>query len=353
MLDFLRRFYEHTAGKIITVLVGLLFLVGFSFLPYLLGSGRGMSPGVVAVVSGKNITLDDLNGYYGRIENEYLHIYGKELTRQQLGELNLTGSALSSLIADKVLESNVGIFGLHVSDGFIARNIATYPEFSKNGRFSEKLFNSVLLSNHTSPAAFEESLKNRISRSYIKRIIADSFSFVNSQFINDYKIKNKSVSFNMALFTDKKTADAFLKNAVISGSGFIASADSSGAKIENVPLFSEMGLVKSSYFDKYSIGENMLDAIYSSPAGSVANGVFYLKTKNPLYAVIKIKRVYFPEYVPPVDKTGKKGTANADKQEYVFSMRRQRQFLDDYVGFLESKSSVKINKKVLSSFHPY
>ena len=78
MLDFLRRFYAHTAGKIITILVGLLFIVGFSFLPYIMGAGGGVSPSDVAVVAGKGISLNDLNRYYGKLENEYERLYGNK-----------------------------------------------------------------------------------------------------------------------------------------------------------------------------------------------------------------------------------------------------------------------------------
>ncbi len=352
MLDFLRKFYAHTAGKIITILVGLLFIVGFSFLPYIMGVRGGLSPNDVAAVAGKKISMDDLNRYYGKLENEYERMYGNKLTRKELKEFNITGAALSSLIADKVLESKKGVFGLHISDRFIAKNIASFPEFQKNGKFSDKLFKAVLLDNHMTPAVFEKRIKNEIARSYIKRIITESFSAANMQFINDYMIKNKSVSFKIAVFNSKKTAAAFLKKSILYNVGFTARAKKYGGTVGKIPLFSEADLIKSNYFTGYAMTGSILKAVFSTPAGSVASGIFPVssKSKKNEYAAVKIIKIYFPKYIAAKDKDGKNAMA---KQKELYAFRKEREFLDYYVDYLESKAGVKINRAVLSSFRPY
>ncbi|MHB8232331.1 MAG: SurA N-terminal domain-containing protein [bacterium] len=356
MLDFLRRFYAHTAGKIITILVGLFFIVGFSFLPYIMGVGRSVSPDDVAMVAGKGISLNDLNEYYGKLENEYERLYGNKLTRKELGELNLTGSALSSLIADRVLESKKDAFGIHVSNRFIAKNIASFPEFQKNGNFSSKLFKTVLLDNHTTPADFEKKYIREITRTYIRRIIGESFSLVDMQFLNDYKIKNKSVSFEIALFNSKSKADDFLKKAVLYDKGFAGQAKKSGGTVFEIPLFSEADLVKSVYFKKYSLSGSILKSVFSTGQGAVASMVFPVKSSvepavKPRYAAIKILKVYFPEYI--ADAKDKNGKDAMKKQKELYGFQQEQKFLNDYVDYLESKSNVKINRNALSEFHPY
>jgi hypothetical protein len=348
MLDFLRRFYAHTAGKIITVLVGLLFIVGFSFLPYIMGVGRGVSPRDAAVVAGKGISLNELNRYYVKLENEYERLYGNKLTQKELSELNLTGSALSSLIADRVLESRKDAFGINVSDGFIARNIASFQEFQKDGKFSGRLFRSVLLANHTTPASFEKKYKAEITRTYIRRIIGESFSMADTQFLNDYKIKNKSVSFKIAVFPSKNKADDFLKEAVLYNKDFSGQAKKYGGAVKEVPLFSEADLVKSAYFKKYSLGEEFLKSAFSTGPGEVVGMVFPVKQG---YAAVKILRVYFPEYVAG-SKTKNGGKALLKEKE-LYGFQKEQEFLDNYVDYLESKSNVKINRNALSAFHPY
>jgi len=348
MLDFLRRFYAHTAGKIITILVGLLFIVGFSFLPYILGVGRGVSPRDAATVAGKGISLNELSRYYGKLENEYENLYGKKLTQKELSELDLTGAALSSLIADRVLESKKDVFGIHVSDRFIARNIASFPEFQKDGKFSNRLFKSILLSNHTTPASFEKKYKAEITRTYIRRIIGESFSITDVQFLNDYKIKNKSVSFEIAVFGAKNEADGFLKKAVIYNKDFSGQAKKYGGKVKKVPLFSEIDLVKSAYFKKYSMGGSILKSIFSTGQGDVVSEVFPVKSG---YAAIKILKVYFPKYVS--NANAKSGGESLLKEKELYGFQKEQEFLDDYVDYLESKSNVKINRSALSAFHPY
>ncbi len=348
MLDFLRRFYAHTAGKIITVLVGLLFIVGFSFLPYIMGVGRGVSPQDAAVVAGKGISIDELSRYYGKLENEYEKLYGKKLTQKELSELDLTGSALSSLIADRVLESKKDVFGINVSDGFIARNIASFQEFQNGGKFSNKLFKDVMLANHTTPASFEKKYKAEIARTYIRRIIGESFSIADIQFLNDYKIKNKSVSFEIAVFGSKNGAGDFLKKAVLYNKDFSGQAKKYGGAVQEVPLFSEIDLVKSPYFKKYSMNGSILKSLFSTGQGDVVAAVFPVKSG---YAAIKILKVYFPEYVSnPKTKGGGKPLL---KEKELYGFQKEQEFLDDYVDYLEAKSNVKINRNALSAFHPY
>ncbi len=348
MLDFLRRFYAHTAGKIITVLVGLLFIVGFSFLPYIMGVGRGVSPQDAAVVAGKGISLNELSRYYGKLENEYEKLYGKKLTQKELSDLDLIGSALSSLIADRVLESRKDVFGINVSDGFIARNIASFQEFQKGGKFSGRLFKDVLLANHTTPASFEKKYKAEITRTYIRRIIAESFSIADIQFLNDYKIKNKSVSFEIAVFGSKNKAGDFLNKAVLYNKDFSGQAKKYGGTVQEVPLFSEIDLVKSPYFKKYSMSGSILKSVFSTGQGGVVAAVFPVKSG---YAAIKILKVYFPEYVSnPKTKGGGEALL---KEKELYGFQKEQEFLDDYVDYLESKSNVKINRNALSAFHPY
>ncbi|MHB1545857.1 MAG: SurA N-terminal domain-containing protein [bacterium] len=348
MLDFLRRFYAHTAGKIITILVGLLFIVGFSFLPYIMGVGRGVSPRDAAVVAGKKISMNELSRYYGKLENEYEKLYGKKLTQKELSELDLTGSALSSLIADRVLESKKDVFGINVSNGFIARNIASFQEFQKDGKFSGKLFKEVLLANHTTPASFEKKYKAEITRSYIRRIISESFSVVDIQFLNDYKIKNKSVSFEIAVFGSKNKADDFLKKEALFNKDFNGQAKQYGGTVREVPLFSEIDLVKSSYFKKYSLSGSIMKSIFSTGQGLVVDMVFPVQSG---YAAIKILKVYFPQYVSNSKVKG--GGEALLKEKELFGFQKEQEFLDNYVDYLESKSDVKINRSALSAFHPY
>ncbi|MFW0883819.1 SurA N-terminal domain-containing protein [Candidatus Acidulodesulfobacterium sp. H_13] len=348
MLEFLRKFYSHTAGKIITIIIGALFIIGFSFLPYLMGVGGGIPSNDVATVNGKGISLNDLSNYYGKLKSEYERLYGNKLTNSELKKLDLTGSALSSLIANGVLESKKDVFGVHVSNGFIARNIASFSVFQKNGSFSNKLFISVLINNHLTPAKFEKNYKSEIARSYIKRIISESFTMINRQFLNDYMIKNKSVSFEIAIFKSKKAAAGFLKKIILYGGKFTGQAKSFGGMTKKIPLFSEVNLVKSDYFKKYLQSGSILKAIFSVPANTEAGRVFSVKSG---FAVIKVLRVYFPKYFSEL--ANKDGKNSAAKQKELYRLEKRQEFLDHYVDYLESKADVKVNKSVLSSFRPY
>ncbi len=334
MLDFFRKFYSSPLGKVITIIVAALFVIGFSFMPYIIGTVSVPSEDA-AVVDGSKISLGALERYYGRLEGEYMKLYKNKLTEREIKALNLPETALSSLIADRVLELKSPVFGINVSDGFIARRIASYPVFQENGSFKDSLFKSVLLQNHLTPADFENSLRRQITRSYIRNIIMESFSMPREQFINDFKINNKSVSFEIAVFKSKDDASNFLRAALLNPGSFKSSAGKNQAALRTVPLYSEAGLIKSSFLNDYGISYDAVQGIFSSPPGSVVGQVFPAKEG---FMVIKIQRVYFPRYVGSKIKS----------EPYV--LKEEQKFLYGYVEYLENKSSIKINKKALRSF---
>lgn len=346
MLDILRKFYAHTIGKIITILVGVLFIVGFSFLPYIMGGVGGMSPQNIATVDGNGITMDQFNNYYGSLENEYERMYGNKITHKQLKELNLSGAALSSLIADKVLESKKDVFGIYVSKGFIARAIAAIPAFQKNGEFDNKLFSSVLLANHTTPAVFENKYKFQVIRSYIRRITEESFSMADEQFLDNYRIENKSVAFVLAVFKSQKDADSFLKRTILSNDNFKILAGKFNGSLKSVPLYSQLDIIKSAYFKKYGLSEDSLKSIYSTPVNVVINRIIPLKSG---FAVIKVLKIYFPKYVNAGNGKDKKSAML--KQKEMYALQKEQEFLYSYVNYLESKAAVKINKKALAGLN--
>lgn len=346
MLDFLRRFYTSAFGKIVTIFVGVLFIVGFSFLPYIIGEGGGMSPRNVAVVNGKGISVYKFSSYYGSLKNEYRHLYGKRLSQKQFKALNIRGSALSSLIADSVLESKTDVFGIYVSEGFIARNIASYHVFQKNGEFNNAVFTSVLSANHTTPAAFEKKYRLRVARSYIKTVIAESSGMVGRLFPVDYSIHNKSVAFNIAVFKSRKIADGFLKKSILFSNHFNSLVKEFNGTLRYISLHSKVELFKSNYFKKYRFNKGIMAAIYSTPVNEVIGMVIRVRSG---FAVIKVSKVYFPRYINMIKNKNKKNKLLRPREAYILRVRRE--FLYDYVDYLESKAIIKINKKALATFN--
>ncbi len=339
MLEFLRRFYGSALGKAVTILVGFLFIVGFSFLPYLMGGGLGranISPQNIATVNGKAISMNEFNLYYNNLESFYRRLYGASLTEKKIKELNLKGEALSSLIAGKVLEGRASTFGVAISKGYLAGKIAAIPGFQHKGEFSDRLFNLVLQQNHLTPSIFERRYNSEITRSFMREIIQRSLLVTNEQIIDDYKIQNRSVSFEAAVFKSKADAERFIKKALFLNSGFMPLSGKYNGKAVKFPFVSSAGLILSSGYKKYGFNQNVVDAAFSQQVGAVSTEPVPLISG---FAVIKVKKIKFPG--APVSKEEKISFTRT----YMFS--RQSEFLDDYVGYLESKADIKINKKAL------
>ena len=142
--------------------------------------------------------------------------------------------------------------------------------------------------------------------------------------------------------------DLSLKKAALYNKNFNLQAKQYGGTASDVPLFSEINLVKSPYFKKYSLNGSILKSLFSTGPNSVIDTIFHVKSG---YAVIKILKVYFPEYVSD-SKTSGDGKALLKEKE-LYGFQKEQEFLDNYVNYLESKSNVKINRSALSAFHPY
>lgn len=338
MLDFFRNFYASAIGKVITIIVAALFIIGFSFLPYLIGNHSVPSQDA-ATVNGMKISMFDLSNYYSRLESQYEKLYGNKLTEKDIETLNLPEEALSSLIADKVLESRANVFGVHVSDGFIARNIASDKVFQKDGSFSNKLFIKVLQYNHLTPAGFESSFRSSITMSYVRGIIEESSSMVPAQYSENIEISRKKVSFYLSSFKTKKQAGDFLKSSILDGGSFPGSARKFRGFVKYIPLYSEASLVKSYQYKDLGLTVSMLPLIYSMPSETIIPKIFHVKHG---YAVIKIANIYFPSYYAR-DAKWKTG-------HNIYELQKKRDFLYSYVEYLENKSDINVNKKALASF---
>ncbi|MHB1679658.1 MAG: SurA N-terminal domain-containing protein [bacterium] len=335
MLEFLRRFYGSLFGKIVTIIVGFLFIVGFSFLPYIMGGRGAVSPQNVAMVDGQPVTVSAFYRYYGNLENYYRESYGKVLNstiKKYIAE-----KTLSSLIADKVLENRINDFGVGVSKRYLANKIAGIYTFQKNGNFSNKVFTSVLAQNHMTPAIFEKHYKNDINRHFQRAIIESSFSFNKQQIADNYKIQNKSVAFEAAIFKTKNSAYKFIKKIVLSNSGFKKLGMQLKAKIVDFPSQTNAQLISSNKFKKYNFNAAVLKAASSGIQGKVSLVPIAIKSG---FAVLKIKSVHFSAFKLAAHKKF------SVYRNYMFE--KQTEFLDYYVKYLESKSQIKLNNQLIN-----
>ena len=107
-------------------------------------------------------------------------------------------------------------------------------------------------------------------------------------------------------------------------------------KAVKLPFVSSVGLISSSDYKKYGFDQNIVNAAFSQQIGAISTEPIPLISG---FAVIKVKKIKFPG--APVSKK--------EKISFVrtYMTLRQSKFLDDYVGYLESKANIKINKKVL------
>ncbi len=335
MLEFLRRFYGSLFGKIVTIVVGFLFIVGFSFLPYIVGGGSAISPQNVAMVDGKPVTVAAFYRYYGNLENYYRELYGKNINKTM--KKYIAGKALSSIVADKVLENRANNFGVSVSKHYLANKIAGIYAFQKNGNFSNKIFTSVLAQNHMTQAIFEKHYKHEINRHFMRAIIQSSFSFNKQQIADNYRLQNKSVAFEAAIFKTKNVAYKFIKKIVLSNSGFKKLAIQFKANIVNFPLQTDTQLIASKKFKKYNFNGTVLRAASSGIQGKISLVPISIKSG---FTVLKIKHIHFPAFkLTPQKKF-------AVYRNYMFE--KQTEFLDDYVTYLESKSHIKYNIQLIN-----
>ncbi len=127
--------------------------------------GGQVSDNAAAHVGGQQVTMEEYERHYKRLEGLYRQIYGDQFTPEAARQMGLPLQALNQAVSQKIFLAEAKSMGLTATDEEVRDRILQEPAFKdEQGHFiGEDRYSEILRgSRYPSPAAFEAELREEI-----------------------------------------------------------------------------------------------------------------------------------------------------------------------------------------------
>ena len=155
MLDKFRSYAQTKAAQIILALVIIPFVL-FGIDSYLNQAGNNLS---IAKVDGYKIALPEYNRAIENVRNRMMS-EGKKLDPAMFDSFEFKESVVDGLITKQLINNDIKKSQFKITDQQLSQYIIGMPDFQKDGKFSQELYDKVLQNNQLNPKKFEESIRN-------------------------------------------------------------------------------------------------------------------------------------------------------------------------------------------------
>ncbi|MDI1309571.1 MAG: SurA N-terminal domain-containing protein [Methylotenera sp.] len=153
MLDQIRTVAQGWVGKALLALITIPFAL-FGIDSYLSSAGNNAT---VAKVGGNNISVQAYDNALKNMRNR-LQSEGK-FEQAQLDSPEVKSLVLDQLINKQLLNDEIHNANYAISDLQLATYVTGMPEFQKDGKFSQELYDLTLSQNQLSPTKFEAAMR--------------------------------------------------------------------------------------------------------------------------------------------------------------------------------------------------
>ncbi len=153
MLDRIRAVAQGWVGKLLLALITIPFAL-FGIDSYLKTAGSNAS---VAEVNGEDISIQTYDNALQTMRNR-LQAQGK-VDAAQLDSPEVKAAVLNQLINQRLVSKEIKDSKYAISDAQLATYITGMPEFQKDGKFSQALYDELLTQNQLTPTKFEASMR--------------------------------------------------------------------------------------------------------------------------------------------------------------------------------------------------
>lgn len=153
MLDSIRAVAQGWVGKALLAAITVPFAL-FGIDSYLNQAGRNVA---VAEVNGSSISVQEYANALQNVRNR-LQSEGK-MDQAQLDSPEVKSLVLNQLINKRLLSREIQQAKYAISDTQLSTYITGMPEFQKDGKFSQELYDQTLEQNHISASKFETGMR--------------------------------------------------------------------------------------------------------------------------------------------------------------------------------------------------
>ncbi len=155
MLEKFRSYAQTKAAQIILALILVPFAL-FGIDSYLNQAGNNLS---IAKVNGYKIALPEYNRAIENVRNRIMS-EGKKVDPAMFDSFEFKESVIDGLITKQLLNNDIKKSRFRITDQQLSQYIIGMPEFQKDGKFSQEIYDKVLQNNQLTPKKFEESIRN-------------------------------------------------------------------------------------------------------------------------------------------------------------------------------------------------
>ena len=171
MLSILRKKAQST------VIQGLVLLIAVVFVFWGVGSNLNNSRNSIAVVNGKEISIQEYQRAYDRAVERYRQQFGGQVPANFFETINLKGQVVAQLVQAELLRQGAEAMGLAVSKEAIQRAVEKMEAFQKDGHFDLQRYKQILSRNRLTPTSFEAGLRNDLLNRMVVQDV-ESFALV-------------------------------------------------------------------------------------------------------------------------------------------------------------------------------
>ncbi len=155
MLDKFRSYAQTKAAQVILALVLIPFAL-FGIDSYLNQAGNNLS---IAKVDGYKIALPEYNRAIENVRNRMMS-EGKKVDPAMFDSFEFKESVVDGLITKQLINNDIKKSQFKITDQQLSQYIIGMPDFQKDGKFSQELYDKALQNNQLNPKKFEESIRN-------------------------------------------------------------------------------------------------------------------------------------------------------------------------------------------------
>ncbi len=188
-------------------------IVGFISVPFALWGIQeylGVSGEQVAArVAGNEITQKQLESSVERFRGQLREVFGGKIPDAYTDEA-LRKQVLDGMISDYLVSSHANQQGIRAGDGMVREEIRNYPTFQKDGKFDADLYQSSLLQQGRSPAAFENLIRQEISVDVLRRAISETSVVSDAELDSFISLKEQQRLISYLVVTNSQDADTQL-----------------------------------------------------------------------------------------------------------------------------------------------
>ncbi len=189
-LGFMRRHRRWLYVFLWLVIAAFIIL----YIPAFQGAQAGSPGEILASVGGLPITVGEFQASYLRQRQIYERMYQGRVDPQMLRRLGIEEHVISGLVAERLVTLEARRLGVSVDDDAVAREIASAPQYQRDGRFigTAEIRRALELQGLT-VEAFEDAVRGELLRRKLEALVAGGVSVGEPEAEQEFRRRSEQI----------------------------------------------------------------------------------------------------------------------------------------------------------------